>query len=82
MHERFGATDPRYFQAFEGTWKFCLAHQIDPKHGGWFGEVSPDGSKVLTTEKGNNWKEPYHTARALLNSIDLLKKQEDRPQQP
>jgi mannobiose 2-epimerase len=76
MHERFGERDPRYWSAFTQTWAFAVRHQIDAKFGGWHGEVSPDGSKVLSADKGDNWKEPYHTGRALLNCADMLSRLE------
>jgi mannobiose 2-epimerase len=74
MHEHFGLTEPRYWDAFTATWKFTTEHQIDRERGGWYDEISEDGTKVLKTEKSNDWKDPYHTVRALLNISDGLKK--------
>jgi mannobiose 2-epimerase len=73
MHARFVRREPRYWDAFVGTWAFVTRHQVDAQHGGWHGHVSPDGSKVLSADKGDNWKEPYHTCRALMNCADMLR---------
>ncbi|CAN5486851.1 cellobiose 2-epimerase [soil metagenome] len=78
MHEHFGQRDPRYLDAFMKTWDFTKTHQIDTERGGWNDEVSEDGTKVLTPAKSNDWKDPYHTVRALLNMSEILEKQPQR----
>jgi mannobiose 2-epimerase len=74
MDAHFGLTDKRYWDAFTATWRFTTQHQIDRERGAWHDEISEDGTKVLKAAKSNDWKDPYHTVRALLNMSDALKK--------
>lgn len=73
--DRFGDPDGRYMAALEKTWQFICDHMIDKQHGGWYlglpadGTVGPDGSV-----KSMNWKASYHTARALMNASDALRR--------
>ena len=73
--EHFGDADGRYRAALEQSWRFILDHQIDPQHGGWFlgvdaaGRVGAGGGA-----KSFNWKSSYHTARAMMNAADALRR--------
>lgn len=73
--EQFGDPEGRYLAALQQTWQFILKHQIDPTHGGWYlavsaaGEVGPGGSV-----KSMNWKSSYHSARAMMNAADALRR--------
>ena len=75
----FGDADGRYAAALEQTWRFIVDHQIDAKNGGWFlgtaadGRVGPRGS-----DKSTNWKSSYHTARAMINAADALRRAEEK----
>ena len=67
LHRHVGHADGRYADAFVRTWQFVRSHQADAKHGGWFAEVSADGTQRLDARKGHAWKASYHICRALLN---------------
>ncbi len=67
MHERFGKEEGRYGAAFRKQWAFIRDHQIDAKHGGWFGEVTREGKPLGEGRKASPWKANYHSARALMN---------------
>lgn len=76
MHEHFGQTDRRYFQAFEQTWSFVRQFVLDHEHGGWRWAVDPEGRPIHETDKATPWKAAYHTGRALLNCIERLEHQQ------
>jgi mannobiose 2-epimerase len=71
MHERFGAGDLRYWTALKRTWHYVRRRQIDPKHGGWHEAVWADNRPIIG-RKGHNWKDPYHSGRALMNISKTL----------
>ncbi len=66
LHERFGADDPRYGSAFVRTWDFIRSRVVDSTHGGWHDTIWLD-DRPLPGPKSHDWKDPYHTGRALLN---------------
>lgn len=66
LHERFGADDLRYWTAFTRTWRYICECQVDSRNGGWHEQVWADNRPIIGP-KGTNWKEAYHTGRALLN---------------
>jgi len=72
MHERHGATTPAYWDAFEKTWRFTRATLTDGEHGGIY--LGLDEHGTLRTEKSGNWFASYHQARALLLSIERLRR--------
>jgi mannobiose 2-epimerase len=73
MLEHASTTDQRYWHAWLASWRFTREHQIDQARGGWYDEVSADGTNVLKSQKSNDWKDPYHTVRALLNMSEALR---------
>jgi mannobiose 2-epimerase len=63
--------DPIYWQVFEKTWTLTRTHLIDEKNGEWYASIrdgKPQGSK------GNLWKAGYHNGRALIESIEILRR--------
>jgi mannobiose 2-epimerase len=72
MHRRFRGETDRYGKAFLKQWQFIEAHQIDPVHGGWFGETTREGKMLGNGDKANAWKVNYHTSRALMNVSRML----------
>ena len=64
----------RYAKAFVKEWEFIQKFQIDAKHGGWITMVNADGSAKPGQSKSDQWKEPYHQGRALLNVIERLER--------
>jgi mannobiose 2-epimerase len=74
MHEKFGNTTPRYFQAFLKQWDFIWKYQADHQHGEWYETVSREGKPVPNQAKGQIWKAAYHNGRALLNVSAALRR--------
>ena len=72
MHRRFRGETARYGKAFLKQWQFIEAHQIDPVHGGWFGETTREGQMLGEGSKATAWKVNYHTSRALMNVSKML----------
>jgi mannobiose 2-epimerase len=72
MHRRFGSGTDRYWKAFLKQWAFIEAHQLDPEHGGWFGETTREGQRLGAGPKATQWKANYHTSRALMNVASML----------
>lgn len=73
MHEHLGRSQPQYWQAFLGQWKWIKQYGIDPVHGGWWPRVNNDGSPVHGG-KSDAWTECYHQGRALLNVSARLRR--------
>jgi mannobiose 2-epimerase len=72
MHRRFGTATDRYWRAFLKQWAFIEAHQLDPDHGGWYGETTREGQRIGEGPKATQWKANYHTSRALMNVATTL----------
>jgi mannobiose 2-epimerase len=72
MHREFGGETDRYGLAFLKQWEWIERHQLDPEHGGWFGEVDADGRLLGDGRKATQWKANYHTSRALMNVARML----------
>ena len=73
MHTRYGARTDRYWKAFLKQWDFIARYQLDPEHGGWFGEVTREGRRLGDGAKATQWKANYHTSRALMNVATMLR---------
>lgn len=78
LHERFGVSEknPVYWDHFIKQWHFIRDRLIDQQYGGWCRDVAADGSLIPGPEsvKGWQWKATYHETRALLLTIDRLKR--------
>ncbi len=74
LHEKYGDRTDRYWDAFRKQWAFIEAHQLDPDHGGWYGEVTREGQRIGDGRKATQWKANYHTSRALMNVATRLGK--------
>jgi mannobiose 2-epimerase len=72
MHLKYKGETDRYWKAFLKQWAFIEGHQIDPKYGGWFGEVTREGRLIGEGRKATQWKANYHTARAMMNVSRML----------
>lgn len=73
MHERFPAPDAVYWNAFYRQWRFIEAHQIHPLYGEWYATVTEDGPDE-SADLAQVWKGPYHNTRAILNTIERLRR--------
>lgn len=74
LHERYGRETSRYFDAFRKQWKFIREHVIDRRHGGWFPQVSREGSPLGSRDKASPWKAAYHDGRALMRCVERLRR--------
>ena len=64
-------SEPRYYKVFEKTWRFVDEHVIDWQAGEWFHSIAPDGTPK--GPKASEWKAGYHTGRAVLECLALLR---------
>ncbi len=74
MHELSGKETGRYWSAFLKQWDFIWKHQVDHRHGEWFNTVSHDGQPAPGQAKGSNWKAAYHNGRALMTTVERLRR--------
>jgi len=72
MHKKYGHETDRYIEAFRKQWAFIEAHQLDATHSGWFSGVARDGALLGDGHKASQWKANYHTARAMMNVVQML----------
>lgn len=72
MHRYFGKEKLEYFQLLREQWDYILKVFHDPEYGEWFTTVSPE-NKVVNDMKGPRGKASYHTGRALIHTIQILR---------
>ena len=75
LHRETG--DPRYWRAFRDLTRWVMRRQADPTHGEWLAILHRSGVRVSDGRKSHRWKSAYHTSRACLESIRLLRELED-----
>ncbi len=73
MHERFPDPEAAYWNAFYRQWRFIETHQIHPLYGEWYATVTEDGPDEAA-DLAQPWKGPYHNTRAILNTIERLRR--------
>lgn len=73
MHRRYNKETPRYWNAFVKQWEFIRTHQVDPKYGGWYPQIEPDGEPTKNRQKSDGWTECYHQGRAMLEVEAVLR---------
>jgi mannobiose 2-epimerase len=59
-----------YRQLFEQQARYTLDHFADRQYGEWYNTIGTDGR--ITGDKANEWKAPYHAARACLEVLRRL----------
>jgi len=64
--------DPKYLVLFDKTFNWIEKHQVDWENGEWFGYIRPDGTCV--GGKADEWKEAYHTGRAMIECLTILER--------
>lgn len=72
MHERHGRETPRYWEAFEKTWRFTRDTLTDREFGGIYQGLDEHGT--LNQQKSHNWFASYHQARALRLTVERLRR--------
>jgi mannose/cellobiose epimerase-like protein (N-acyl-D-glucosamine 2-epimerase family) len=63
---------PRFAAAFLDTLDWIAARQVDWTRGGWHHTVAPCGR--VSGGKAGDWKTPYHTTRAILESLHRVER--------
>ena len=73
IHLHNGGSTSKYWRAFLQQWNFIQMYQVDNKFGGWYSTVSPELVAQADQNKSDQWKDPYHQGRALMNVLRMLK---------
>jgi len=69
--------EDKYYDAFRKQWAYINKYLIDHKNGGWYEEGLDNSPDKLKARKASDWKVDYHNARALMNSIKMLKSEHE-----
>ena len=69
MH-RF-SDDPQYLDIFQQTYDYIEKQLVDWEHGEWHANVTTRGA--VQGDKANNWKAGYHSGRAMIECLEILK---------
>lgn len=70
--------NPRFLESALGVWAFIKAHQIDTQGGEWLELARIDDQTSKTGLMAGPWKCPYHTGRAMIETIRLCQKLQAR----
>ncbi|HLY62915.1 MAG TPA: AGE family epimerase/isomerase [Terriglobia bacterium] len=62
--------DQKNRDRFDQQASYVLLRFVDRQFGDWFNEIQPDG--MITGDKTDEWKDPYHQSRACLEVIRRL----------
>ncbi len=65
--------EPAYERAFLQQWSYIKTYLLDRENGSWYIlglDTRPD---AVTAMKAHAWKGPYHTCRALMNVVKMLR---------
>lgn len=65
--------EPRYADVFARAWQFVDSKQTDWTSGEWFEAIEPTG-EPRRGNKAHQWKGGYHNGRALVESLDRIKR--------
>jgi mannose/cellobiose epimerase-like protein (N-acyl-D-glucosamine 2-epimerase family) len=69
MHRMTG--DPQFLDIFEQTYDYIEKQLVDWEHGEWHASVTTRGA--VQGDKANNWKAGYHSGRAMIECLEILK---------
>ncbi|MGA2029288.1 MAG: AGE family epimerase/isomerase [Verrucomicrobiota bacterium] len=64
--------EEKFFNAARQTWNYIMEHMVDRVHGDWFWRINEDGKPDSSQPKISEWKGPYHSSRACLETLRLL----------
>jgi mannobiose 2-epimerase len=64
--------EDRFLQAARRVWNFIETRLVDHAHGDWFWRIKPDGQVDAALPKVSEWKGPYHSGRACLETLRRL----------
>ncbi|MCK4855508.1 MAG: AGE family epimerase/isomerase [Bacteroidales bacterium] len=62
-----------YYDKFALTWDYCKNYLIDHENGGWYINGLNEVPESVNADKGGIWKGNYHSARSLINCINILR---------
>ncbi len=65
--------EPIYYQKFVAQWDFIKTYVIDFEHGGVYSRPLDRKPDAGTFAKAQAWKGPYHTVRALMNGVKMVR---------
>ena len=72
MNDLYG--ESHYYEKFLLQWNYIHTYLIDHENGGWYAGGADKEPKRKTGNKSGIWKGAYHTARAMMNVSQRLKK--------
>ena len=64
--------EDRFLSAARGVWDFIQRRLVDRVRGDWFWRITPEGRVDGSLPKVSEWKGPYHSSRACLETIHRL----------
>lgn len=64
--------DPSFLKAAQKAWDYIENHFIDRNHEDWFWRIDPAGRPDPAEPKVSQWKGPYHSVRACVETIRRL----------
>ena len=59
-----------FWACFSQTLDWVVEHHVDWEHGEWHRDLLENG--MVSGDKANIWKGPYHNGRAMMICLDLL----------
>ena len=73
MSELYPDDPMDYFQKFEMQWEYMKSNIFDHENSGVFVEGLDTSPESKERDKGGTWKVNYHTARSLMNCMNMLR---------
>ena len=55
--------DRKYFDAAAKCWEYTRTHFVDNEVGGWYKDITTDGTPIARSAKASMWNCPYHNSR-------------------
>jgi mannobiose 2-epimerase len=77
MSEQYPDDPMDYYDKFTLTWDYCKKYLIDHERGGWYRTGLNEHPWEKDGDKGSIWKGNYHSTRALINCIHILRSNPD-----
>jgi len=69
----------RYFDKFRTQWKYVDRNLLDHEHGGWYAGGTGKQPEMQHADKSHIWKGAYHTSRSLVNCIQRIRENVEKP---
>jgi mannobiose 2-epimerase len=68
--------EKKYFDYFVKQWEYVKTYVLDPENGDWFEGGLDKEPHLKTGPKSHIWKCTYHSSRALMNCLTLLREED------